>query len=97
MLAASSTEVGATIDRWPWRLGSPRPMLGRMNGKLIGAFCGGAFIGQLVARVLFDWILDVGGTAQTLLIVGSALALAVIFLIAQMDEERRDDASHGRP
>jgi hypothetical protein len=60
-----------------------------MNGKLIGAFCGGAFIGQLAARALFDWILDVGGTLEIVLVVGSALLLAVVFLTAQIETERK--------
>jgi hypothetical protein len=66
----------------------PRPM----NGQRIGAFCGGAFIGQLVARAIFDWILDVGGTVQVFFIVGSALALAVVFLAAQIESDRNATA-----
>jgi hypothetical protein len=61
----------------------------RMNGQRIGAFCGGAFIGQLAARALFDWILDIGGTAEILLIVGSALSLALLFLYAQIESDRK--------
>jgi hypothetical protein len=60
-----------------------------MNGQRIGAFCGGAFIGQLAARALFDWILDVGGTVEILLIVGTALALALLFLFAQIESDRK--------
>jgi hypothetical protein len=59
----------------------------RMNGQRIGAFCGGAFIGQLAARALFDWILDVGGTVEILLIVGSALSVALLFLYAQIESD----------
>jgi hypothetical protein len=60
-----------------------------MNGKRIGAFCGGAFIGQLAARAIFDWILDVGGTLEILLIVGCAVLLALLFLVAQIEDDRK--------
>jgi hypothetical protein len=60
-----------------------------MNGQRIGAFCGGAFIGQLAARAVFDWILDVGGTVEILLIVGSAVLLALLFLVAQIESDRK--------
>ena len=62
---------------------------GDMNGKLIGAFCGGAFIGQLAARALFDWVLDIGGTLEIVLIVGTALLTALVFLAGQISEERK--------
>ena len=62
---------------------------GTMNGKLIGAFCGGAFIGQLAARALFDWVLDIGGTLEIVLIVGTALLTALVFLAGQISEERK--------
>jgi hypothetical protein len=62
---------------------------GPMNGKLIGAFCGGAFVGQLAGRAVFGWLLDVGGTLEVVLVVGSALLVAVVFLAAQIETERR--------
>ena len=68
---------GAAVDAAP------------MNGQRIGAFCGGAFIGQLAARALFDWILDIGGTVEILLVVGSALGLAFLFLAAQIESDRK--------
>jgi len=60
-----------------------------MNGRRIGAFCGGAFIGQLLARAIFGWVLDVGGAVEKLLIVGGALLLAVVFLGAQIESDRK--------
>jgi hypothetical protein len=54
-----------------------------MTGRRIGAAVFGAVVGGWIGRALFRWILDVDGSLQLVLILGAALAGAVVCLLGE--------------
>jgi hypothetical protein len=60
-----------------------------MTARMAGAVIFGAFVGGLIGRALFKWMLDVSGTSLLVLILAAAGAGGVLGVAGAL-QERRD-------